>query len=108
MSNWRRQDWANSSWREVATPRGIRVSSQVRGPDVLPLFPLMVLLAAFDASAATLIVNGTADASPSPGICSLRDAMQSIINAANLGSCLNSGGDVRLAFVDGRAAGRQP
>jgi CSLREA domain-containing protein len=55
----------------------------------------MVVLVAFDASAATLVVNGTADASPpdtGDGICSLREAMQSIINAANFGNCLNSGG----------------
>jgi hypothetical protein len=28
MANWRRLDWANSSWREGAVPRFIRVSSR--------------------------------------------------------------------------------
>jgi hypothetical protein len=58
-------------------------------------FLLLVVFAPFDASAATLIVNGTADASPpvtNDGVCSLREAMQAIINAANFGDCLNSGG----------------
>jgi hypothetical protein len=52
-------------------------------------------LVIFDASAAMLVVNGIADASPpalSDGVCSLREAMQAIINASNFGDCLNSGG----------------
>lgn len=47
------------------------------------------------AFAATLVVNGTADASPpatSDGVCSLREAMQAIINAADFGDCVNGGG----------------
>jgi CSLREA domain-containing protein len=70
---------------------GARCHATIRASSFL----LILLLAAFDASAATLVVNGTADASPpatSDGVCSLREAMQSIINAANFGDCLNSGG----------------
>ena len=71
-----------------AKPQG-RVASVARG------LSFILALACVGARAATLVVNGTADAAlpaTGDGVCSLREAMQSIINAANFGDCLNSGG----------------